>query len=99
MNTSAGKTVKADALELLAHTADQPGKNHYTIAYVDPPYAMNCALQCCQLLADNKWLANEAYIYIESADAISENDLPANWRLHRQKKAGNVNYHLAIQQL
>ena len=54
--------------------------------------------QCCRLLVEHQWLARNAYIYIESAMPISENQLPVSWSLHRHKKAGNVHYHLAIQQ-
>lgn len=99
LNAQSGETLLGDALQLLNQPPEQDKKNKFNIVFVDPPYAMDCALQCCRMLADNQWLAGEAYIYIESAAAITEDELPENWRLHRQKKAGNVNYHLAIQQL
>lgn len=90
-----GETVFGDTLQLLQQ--DSETKRRYNIAFIDPPYAMNCALQCCRLLAEHQWLADESYIYIESATPIVEHELPDHWQMHRQKKAGNVNYHLAVQ--
>ena len=98
LKTDAGETMTGDSLQILQHLHESPSDKQFNVVFIDPPYAMNCALQCCQLLNEHQWLANEAYIYIESPTAIDEQQLPAHWNLHRQKKAGNVHYHLAIQQ-
>lgn len=99
LKSDAGETMTGDSLQILQHLHESPADKNFNIAFVDPPYAMHCALQCCQLLVEHQWLTDEAYIYIESADAVNENQLPQHWTLHRQKKAGNVHYHLAIQHL
>ena len=98
LKTDAGETMTGDSLQILHHLHESPKDRRFDVIFIDPPYAMNCALQCCQLLVEYQWLANEAYIYLESATAIDEQQLPEHWKLHRQKKAGNVHYHLAIQQ-
>ena len=97
LNTDAGETMTGDSLQILRHLHESPTEKQFNVVFIDPPYTINCALQCCQLLVEHQWLADEAYIYIESADTITEDQLPPGWQLHRQKKAGNVHYHLAIQ--
>lgn len=70
--------------------------NHpYDIVFVDPPYQLNLLLPCCFLLEEKKYLAHSAYIYLEANTIIKDNDLPANWRLIKSKRAGQVYYHLA----
>ncbi|WP_455219095.1 16S rRNA (guanine(966)-N(2))-methyltransferase RsmD [Kaarinaea lacus] len=98
LKSEAGETMTGDSLQILQHMHESPADRQFKVVFVDPPYANDCALQCCQLLVEHHWLADEAYDYIESATAIDEQQLPPNWKLHRQKKAGNVHYHLAIQQ-
>lgn len=98
LKTEAGETMTGDSLQILQHLHESPEDKQFNIVFVDPPYSMNCALQCCQLLAEYQWIADNAEIYVESASAINEKQLPAGWKLHRQKKAGNVYYHLAMQQ-
>lgn len=98
LSATGGYTKAGDSLQLLQQPPTQFSSEKFDVVFIDPPYAMDCALTCCNLLADNDWLSGNAYIYIESANPIEESQLPDNWRLHRQKKAGQVNYHLAIQQ-
>ena len=98
LKTDAGETMTGDSLQILQHLHESPSDKQFNVVFVDPPYAMNCDLQVCQLLVEHHWLADEAYIYIESSAAIDEQQLPPSWKLHRQQKAGNVHYHLAIQQ-
>jgi 16S rRNA (guanine966-N2)-methyltransferase len=97
-NASGGYTSLNDALQLLKASPSQFSPRRFDIAFIDPPYATDFALPCCHLLADQEWLSDNAMIYIESASAIEEAQLPEHWRLHRQKKTGQVNYHLAVQQ-
>jgi len=98
LNAAGGYTLLADTLDTLSKSPQQFTPEAFDIAFVDPPYAKSYALECCHLLAEHQWLKNYALIYIESSTAIVESALPQHWRLHRQKKAGLVNYHLAIQE-
>ena len=101
LKSRAGETILGDTLQILKRLHESPTDKQFNVAFVDPPYAMDCALECCQLLVEHEWLAREAYIYIESAAPleIEEKHLPHHWQLHRQKKAGHVHYHLAIQHI
>ena len=99
LNAEGGETRLGDTLQLLTNSSQDQTRRKYNVVMIDPPYAMECAIKCCNLLVEHGWLADEAYVYIESAKPISESELPKNWQLHRQKKAGNVNYHLAIQKI
>jgi len=93
LNTNCGEVVTDDSLHFLQTGAD---REPFNVVFIDPPYAMNYAVQCCQLLVDQHWLSENAYIYMESATLIEQQQLPDTCRLFRQKQAGNVHYHLAI---
>ena len=83
---------QTDAVQYLQQT---PGKA-FDIVFLDPPYRKNLLAPCCDLLNQQNWLADGARVYLEIE---SENELPAlpdNWELIRNKKAGQVAYHLAI---
>ncbi|MCI0506091.1 MAG: 16S rRNA (guanine(966)-N(2))-methyltransferase RsmD [Gammaproteobacteria bacterium] len=98
LKSDAGDTITGDSLHILQRLQEAPAEKQFNVVFVDPPYALNCALQCCQLLAEHQWLTDEAYIYIESPATIDEKQLPPRWKMHRQQKAGNVHFHLAIKQ-
>ena len=85
-----GQVQQADALRYLA---EQPAQA-YDLVFLDPPFHQNLLLPACQLLEERGWLAAEAWIYTESEAAPSALGLPANWRLHREKQAGQVYYSL-----
>ncbi|KAF1069986.1 MAG: Ribosomal RNA small subunit methyltransferase D [Pseudomonas citronellolis] len=85
-----GQVQLGDALKHLAQTATQP----YDLVFLDPPFHQDLLQNACQLLESNGWLAAKAWIYTESEALPSSLGLPANWRLHREKKAGSVHYAL-----
>lgn len=70
-------------------------KQPFDIVFLDPPYHENLLLPCCCYLETENYLADHAYIYLEANEAIKDNVLPANWRLIKSQRAGNVFYHLA----
>lgn len=67
----------------------------FNIVFLDPPYDADLLLSCCTYLEEQQFLAEEAYIYLESREKLEENKLPPNWRLLKSKQAGQVAYHLA----
>ena len=85
-----GQVQQADALRYLAEQPAQP----YDLAFLDPPFHQNLLAPACVLLEERGWLAPNAWIYAESESAPSTLGLPANWRLHREKHAGQVYYSL-----
>lgn len=82
--------LKADALQHLSNNAEQG----FDIVLLDPPFHQNLLLDACQLLESNNWLKQHAWIYTESEQAPSSLTVPSTWRLHREKRSGQVHYAL-----
>lgn len=81
--------VNTNTLAFLAQT----GTPH-SVVFVDPPFRKGLLEETLRLLENHGWLADEAYIYVESE---VENGLPPvsnNWSLYREKVAGQVAYRL-----
>lgn len=63
----------------------------FDVVFLDPPFHQNLlgdfidALQKANLIRQGSW------IYIESEQTLTVN-VPQNWQLHREKKAGQVHY-------
>lgn len=68
----------------------------YQLIFVDPPYGQGLLANTLSLLDQKQWLSPHTLIYLEAESSLKTIDLPANWRLHRSKFAGDVGYHLAI---
>ena len=81
-----------DALQWLREPEDQD--KLYDLVFLDPPYASDVLNECCHLLEQDHWLADEAYIYLELSSDNELGELPPNWQIIRGKKAGQVSYHL-----
>lgn len=85
-----GQLLQSDTLRYLETQTPTP----FDLVFLDPPFSKNLLQPACELLESKGWLANNAWIYTESEVVPSSLGLPANWRLHREKKAGNVHYAL-----
>lgn len=83
--------VCAEALAWLRQTSGRP----FDVVFLDPPYASGLMGPCCELLEQRGLLVPGAKIYLEVAADQPLPALPRNWRLIRDKKAGEVGYHLA----
>lgn len=90
LNCARGEVVLGDALRYLEK---QPAKP-FDIVLLDPPFHQNLLLETCQRLETHGWLAPRTWVYTESETSPSALGLPANWRLHREKQAGQVHYAL-----
>lgn len=78
----------SDALRFLAQ-----GGERYDIVFLDPPFAANLWGDAARVLEAHGRLKESAWIYVESpADCTP--DLPQNWALHREGRAGEVGYAL-----
>jgi 16S rRNA (guanine966-N2)-methyltransferase len=71
----------------------------FDIIFIDPPYQQDLVIPCCQFLETHEFLAPSAYIYLEAHAPIHDNELPANWRLLKEGRAGQVYYHLALREV
>ncbi|WP_397450469.1 16S rRNA (guanine(966)-N(2))-methyltransferase RsmD [Pseudomonas sp. NA-150] len=85
-----GQVLHTDALRYLEN---QPGEA-FDVVFLDPPFHQGLLASACALLETRGWLADEAWIYTESEMQPSTTGLPGSWRLHREKKAGQVYYAL-----
>jgi len=90
LKCSVGQVLLTDALRYL----DSPAAHAFDLAFLDPPFHQDLLQNTCRLLEERGWLAKDAWIYTESEAVPSSLGLPANWRLHREKKAGAVHYAL-----
>ena len=79
--------------DALKHLELQPA-TPFDLIFLDPPFSQNLLQPTCILLEEKGWLAERAWIYTESENPPSSLGLPGNWRLHRELKAGQVNYAL-----
>jgi 16S rRNA (guanine966-N2)-methyltransferase len=92
--------IKFDAKNADVYAATAPAQlrqpaRPFDVVFLDPPFKEDLLLPCCRMLEEKEFLAEDAYIYLESADTLTEEMLPKNWRLLKSKKAGQVSYHLA----
>ncbi|QBF24663.1 16S rRNA (guanine(966)-N(2))-methyltransferase RsmD [Pseudomonas tructae] len=85
-----GQVIQTDAQRYLQ---GEP-KLAFDLVFLDPPFNQDLLTSTCALLEERRWLAENAWIYTESETPPSTLQLPGNWRLHREKKAGQVYYAL-----
>jgi len=90
LGCTAGQVQQVDALRYLEGQVATP----FDLVFLDPPFHQNLLAPACTLLEQRGWLAPRAWIYCESEAAPSALGLPGNWRLHREKQAGQVYYSL-----
>lgn len=81
--------IQRDALSWLADSAEP-----FDIIFLDPPFRRDLLDTVCQRLEQGGWLSDEALIYIEREREGAAPCLPANWRLLKDKQAGQVCYQL-----
>lgn len=89
LKASNAQVVNTNTLNYL----NQPGEP-YDIVFVDPPFRKGLLEETLKLLETRGWLANGAMVYVESEVENGLPPVPANWRLHREKVAGQVAYRL-----
>lgn len=88
LKVDAARVVCADALGWLGHSAGT-----FDLVFLDPPFAGDLWTEAARRLEANGWLAGAAWIYVETPQGMRP-ELPTNWRLHREGKAGAVQFTL-----
>ncbi|MGI9250977.1 MAG: 16S rRNA (guanine(966)-N(2))-methyltransferase RsmD [Pseudohongiellaceae bacterium] len=94
----AGKELRCftmSAAEWIASWGDEGEVSQFDVIFLDPPFGSSLLLETCALLADARLVAPAAKIYLESAEPVVAEQLPAGWCLKQQKQAGDVCYGLA----
>jgi 16S rRNA (guanine966-N2)-methyltransferase len=59
-----------------------------SLVFLDPPFHQGLAAGCCKALEAGGWLAEEAWIYLETETSLAP-AVPATWQLHREVRAGD----------
>jgi 16S rRNA (guanine966-N2)-methyltransferase len=84
------QVVNQDALQFL-----QACDSAFDIVFLDPPYDADVLLTCCERLEQKQLLKTDARVYLEHRGDLAMQQLPKNWRITREKQAGQVCYQLA----
>ena len=66
----------------------------FDIVFLDPPFDSGLLKQACDTLEQQRCLSEHAYIYLEMDGKQNLPDLPENWVILKEKKAGQVRYYL-----
>ncbi|GAA6134569.1 16S rRNA (guanine(966)-N(2))-methyltransferase [Oceaniserpentilla sp. 4NH20-0058] len=74
-----------DALQILPTLAKA-----FDVIFLDPPFGKGLLPNCINTIEQHNLISPNGWIYIESEQALTELDIPKHWRLHREKKAGQV---------
>jgi 16S rRNA (guanine966-N2)-methyltransferase len=66
----------------------------YDVVFLDPPYHLDLMEKVVPLLEENNCLADNAMLYLEIEKRQSLPELPVNWKMLKEKTAGEVSYFL-----
>ena len=66
----------------------------YDVVFLDPPYHLDLMGKVVPLLEENNCLADNAMLYLEIEKRQSLPELPVNWKMLKEKTAGEVSYFL-----
>jgi 16S rRNA (guanine966-N2)-methyltransferase len=80
---------RVDALRFLQGTPQT-----FDIVFLDPPFAADLLAESAAALERGGWLSSAALVYVEYAARDALPPLPSSWRVLREKRAGEVGYHL-----
>ena len=80
-----------DAIKWLS---DGQGDSAFDIVFLDPPYASHLLKESIEKLILSGLIAKNTLIYLEAPTAWGQADFPVGWQLIKQKKSGEVFYHL-----
>ncbi|MFQ3196001.1 MAG: 16S rRNA (guanine966-N2)-methyltransferase [Colwellia sp.] len=80
--------IQSDALSFIQNNTQK-----FDVVFLDPPFRQNFIEQTAILL-NEKSLADNALIYIEMESEQNNQKLPLNWKLLKEKIAGQVIYRL-----
>ena len=86
-----------DCLQAQANTWLAKQKEPFDVIFLDPPFDSHEIDSILSIIENNGLLTELGFVYLETPALIK--DLPENWLIHRQKKAGAVHYCLLNKQL
>ncbi|MGD9590892.1 MAG: 16S rRNA (guanine(966)-N(2))-methyltransferase RsmD [Candidatus Berkiella sp.] len=83
--------VRASAVSFIS---TQVTPTAFDIIFLDPPFASPLVKQSIEALAQSALLKDETLLYVESPQALTDNDIPSGWEILKAKTASEVAYHL-----
>ena len=83
------RVITSDALRFLEENTTK-----YDLVFLDPPYKSDVLAQIVMSLEQKKCLSEHAKIYLEHDVKQDVPELPENWRVLKNKTAGQVSYYL-----
>ncbi|SQI34577.1 Ribosomal RNA small subunit methyltransferase D [Leminorella richardii] len=89
LNARGGQVVHTDTLSWL-----KGSPSPFDVVFLDPPFRQGLLAETVSLLEQRGWLAEEAWIYVETESESAAVAVPPTWQLHREKVAGQVAYRL-----
>lgn len=74
------KVIEADALRVLSRPPAEP----FDIVFLDPPFHKDLLGRTIALLEKNRWIADNAWVYVECEPTHTLDHFPAHWSIHRE---------------
>lgn len=90
LKSDGGKVTCQDVTAFLS----QPATTPFDILLMDPPFRQGWLTRLLPLIAENGWVSDGSWVYIEHESELAGVAVPENWSLHREKIAGQVCYRL-----
>lgn len=66
----------------------------FDVVFLDPPYQSEFLPKVIPVLENQGWLAENAFLYLETENKKNLPELPENWHQLKSKTAGDVSYYL-----
>ena len=88
LKTDHVSVINSDAIHFIEGNTQK-----FDVVFLDPPFRKGFIEKTTQLLNENS-LADNALIYIEMESEQNNQKLPLNWKLLKEKVAGQVIYRL-----
>lgn len=90
LKSEGGEVVCSDVESYLRQRTRPP----FDIVFMDPPFRQGWLEKLFTLLDEQAWIKPGGWVYVEHESELPTPVVPASWRLHRQKSAGQVTYSL-----
>ncbi|MEA1988641.1 MAG: 16S rRNA (guanine(966)-N(2))-methyltransferase RsmD [Pseudomonadota bacterium] len=92
LNVSNASVEQVDSVQWLAQTAKEP----FDIVFLDPPFHKELMQNAVDLLFQNGYLSDQAWLYLEQEKQIDWPVLPDGWVCHREKTTSQVRFGLFV---
>lgn len=67
----------------------------FDLIFIDPPFHQGLIKTTCAWLETQKYISDDAIIYLETEESLDPLPIPTHWEIIRSKTSGQVGYHLA----